>query len=368
MNFKKVIGQQTVAQSLKRAVDNQRLPHALLLLGKTGSGNLALAIALAKYVLCKNKGEEDSCGVCNNCKKVTKYIHPDLHFAFPVVGTKMTSDHFLTEWREAIAANPYLDVNDWLEKIGAENKQGNISKDECNNIIKKLSLKTFEDSWKIQIIWLPEYLGKEGNRLLKLIEEPPAQTLFILVVENTEMILNTILSRCQIFTLSPLREEDITHHLIHDKNIAPTLAQQVALLADGNYNQAIKLAQTQQNDDTALFLEWLRAAYRGNGVQIVDLVGQLAKLGRENQKRLFQYGLHFLRELLMMKFAPNATPKLLDNEHKAASNLSAVLTFDKIEKLVTLLNDTHYYVIRNANPKILFLDASIQMNQIMRSK
>ena len=178
MHFNEVIGQQAVKDDLHQMVASDRLPHALLFLGPGGSGKLALALALAQHVLCEQPVSGEACGHCPECSKVERLIHPDLHFSFPTVGAGVTSDNFLPHWREAILENPYMDVNEWLQRIGAENKQGNINKQECVNIIHKLSLKTYKSNRKILIMWLPEYLGKEGNRLLKLIEEPPDQTLF----------------------------------------------------------------------------------------------------------------------------------------------------------------------------------------------
>ena len=194
MAFSNIIGQEKVKQMLHQMVHGDRLPHALLFLGPSGSGKLALALALAQYLLCENRQDSDSCGQCPSCSKSQRFIHPDLHFSFPSVGTNVTSDSFLPQWRKWMEENPYLTVNEWLQSIGAENRQGNINKEECAAIIRKLSLKIFEGSHKILVMWLPEYLGKEGNRLLKLIEEPPEDTIFILVAENQELILNTILS------------------------------------------------------------------------------------------------------------------------------------------------------------------------------
>ena len=198
MQFNELIGLDRSIDRLRSMAQPGRMPHAMLLVGPEGSGKLPLALALAQYLLCEQRTDADACGQCSNCRKLQILQHPDLHFVFPVVGSKMTSDQYLVQWRAALAENPYLNVNDWLQSIGAENKQGNISKEECLAIVKKLSLKSFESRSKVMLIWLPEYLGKEGNRLLKIIEEPPVDTYFILVAQQTELILNTILSRCQL--------------------------------------------------------------------------------------------------------------------------------------------------------------------------
>ena len=366
MLFKDVIGQSNIKAAFSKMVATNRLPHALLLLGGEGSGKLALAVALAQYVLCQKHTNEDACGECPSCSKVSKIIHPDLHFSFPTIGANVVSDAFLPQWREAILENPYLNANQWLQHIGAENKQGNINKQECVNIVKKISLKTFENTKKIFIIWLPEYLGKEGNRLLKLIEEPPAQTLFILVAEKQELILNTILSRCQIIKINGLSDEDIKNSLIQKENITAEVAEMASHLSGGNYNEALQLAQSKTNNHADFFLEWLRKCYKGNGIDLVDWTEQFAKMGREVQKQFIQYALHFLREFMVLKLTQTDYIRLQTKELATAKKMIPVIEFDQIDKIAHLLSESSYHIERNANPKVLFLDVSIQVNAILR--
>ena len=259
-----------------------------------------------------------------------------------------------------------MDVNTWLQRIGAENKQGNINKEECNAIIKKLSLRIFEGKYKILLMWRPEFLGKESNRLLKLIEEPPEQTQFIFIAENTEDILPTVLSRCQIVKVSPLSDTEVGETLQQRRNMDPARAKHLAFLADGNLRQALQLADNEANDDSTFLLEWLRKCWRGHAVEMVRWTEEFAKLGRENQKQFFQYSLHFLRELLALVATGNTALRLPENELSTAQNMAKVLDIDKIGSIVALLNDNAYYIERNANPKILFLDASIQIHEIMK--
>ena len=370
MQFKQIIGQTTAKSLLTRMADNDRIPHALLLLGMPGSGALALALALAQYALCENRTDGDACGSCRSCVKTSKLVHPDLHFSYPTVGTNVTSDQYLENWRKAISDNPYLDVNQWLQLIGAENKQGNINKEECNRIIKKLSLKIFEGRYKIMLIWLPEYLGKEGNRLLKLIEEPPENTLLILVAENQELILNTILSRCQLVKVPMLTDKEIEQGLIDLKNILLEKARPIAQLAGGNFNEALKIVAQPENDNSALFLEWMRKCYVGNGVELVNWVEGFAKLGRENQKQFLQYGLHFMREYTTLKMAGadnGLDIRLLPKERTTAQNLTKVIGFDQIGCITELFDNCAFAIERNANQKLLFLDASIKLNKILRN-
>lgn len=368
MTLAQTYGQAEVKDLLRRLLAQERLPHALLLLGPAGSGKLSLALGFAQFILCENKAALDACGQCNACLKARKHIHPDIHFSFPTVGTNVKSDAFLPQWRTAIEDNPYMEINDWLQLIGADNKQGNINKEECLNIIRKLSLKTFEGSHKILVMWLPEHLGKEGNRLLKLIEEPPPQTIFILVAENQELILNTILSRCQVVKVRPLQDEEVEEALL-DKQLADKeSAQAISHLADGNLNQAQKMASEKESDNATLFLDWMRKSYIGNGVELVKWVDKFSKIGRENQKHFIRYALHFMREYMLLKMSNQADVRLRSVELKTAQNLTKVIAFDQIEDIVQLLNDCAYYIERNANPKVLFLDTSIQLNKILKRK
>lgn len=367
MLFKNVIGQQTAKAQLRRMAESGRIPHALMLLGMPGSGDLALALAFAQYVLCENRSNVDACSTCSSCLKAGRLIHPDLHFSFPTVGANVTSDTLLTDWRAALAENPYLDVNQWLQRIGAENKQGNINKEECVNIIRKLNLKTFEGRYKILILWLPEYLGKEGNRLLKLIEEPPENTLLILVAQNQELILNTILSRCQLVKVSRLSDEEVEEGLSTLKEIPLEQARPIAQLADGDFNEALKIAAQPSRDNSKVFLDWMRKCYLGNGVEMANWVENFTGLGRENQKQFLQYALHFMREYMILKTTGNLRVRLLEDELKTAQNLSKIIHFGQIERIVRLFGECAYFIERNANQKLLFLDASIQINKILRS-
>src|SRR5205085_8915740 len=279
MQFNDVIGQQMAKQHLVEMLQHNRLSHALLFLGKEGSGSLPLALAFTQYITCdrvQNRGigtstaslfglEEaptpikadqplpsDSCGVCPSCLKSKQYAHPDIHYSYPVIpkksGDKPVSTDYIQEWREFLQVYPYGNVYDWLQNIGAENKQGNITAEECNDIIRQLNLKSFESGYKILVQWMPEYLGKEGNKLLKLIEEPPANTLFILVAENEEQILPTILSRCQLVKIPQLENADIEEALQTGSNTPSETARQVAAIAQGNYREALQLLQHAEED------------------------------------------------------------------------------------------------------------------------
>jgi DNA polymerase III subunit delta' len=361
--------QNTAIEALQRLVQTGRVPHALLLLGKTGSGSLAAGLWLARLLQCEQLGQSDTiqpCEQCNSCHKTGQMIHADVHFSYPTVGTNAVSTHFVKEWRSAIAENPYMDVQQWLTRIGADNKQGNINRDECNAILKKLSLRAFEGRYKILLMWLPEYLGKEGNRLLKLIEEPPEQTQFILVAEQADAILPTILSRCQLVKTGTLTDEQVAEGLQQLRQMPTERAAQIAFLADGDLNVALELADNADSDDSVMLLEWLRHCWRGHGPELVAWTDKFAKLGRENQKQFLQYGLHFLREMTLLMATGNGQLRLRPDELATATNMAKVLTLEKIAQIIEIFNDNTGYIERNANPKILFLDTSIRLHQLMR--
>ncbi len=332
----------------------------------------------------RNSCKQNEQPATNNQQRTTNALtHPDIHFSFPTVGTNAVSTDYLKQWRAALSENPYMDANTWLQRLGAENKQGNITKEECNAIIKKLSLKAFEGRYKILVMWLPEYLGKEGNRLLKLIEEPPENTIFLLAAENQDLILNTIVSRCQLMKTGFLSDEEVAEGLQKTRGLDENRARQIAFLADGDFNAALQMADHPDNDDARLLLDWLRKCWRGNGVELVKWTEEFAKLGRENQKQFLHYGLHFLRQMMAHNVAPPSPPirggetplstgegpgvRLQPEELATAQNMAKVLDFEKITQIVGLFNDNIYYVERNANPQLLFLDTSIQMNRIMKN-
>ncbi len=369
MYFRDLVGNSAKAAQLRDLVRTGRLPHATILQGAAGGGALPLAVATARYLICLNRTETDSCGSCTACRKSEKYVHPDLHFAFPTVGTRMVSDNFLPQWRTALAETPYQDVNAWLQRIGAENKQGNITKEECDAIVRKLSLMTFESTYKVSLIWLPEYLGNEGNRLLKLIEEPPDNTHFLLVTENTELILNTILSRCQLIVVPPPEDEAIAASLTA-VGVGGERAATLARLADGNVYDARRMADGTDSDDDSseLLRDWIRICYQGSPVKLVAWTDDFSKRGRESQKYFLRYALYFWRELLTLKYVGNAngTVRLRPAELDAADKLGKLVELDAIGDITGILNDCIRYVERNANPKIVFLDAGIRIHRVLR--
>jgi DNA polymerase-3 subunit delta' len=375
MLFKEVIGQEELKQKFTGLLHSGKFPHALMLAGPTGNGGLPLALAIAQFLQCENKQQNDSCGECPSCSKSKKLIHPDVYFTYPVIKPEKqkeppVSADFIKQWRAALAENPYLNYNDWMNAIGAENKQGNITADECRQMIHHLNLKTYESGYKVQIIWLAEFLGNEGNILLKLLEEPPANTVFILLVENVELVLNTILSRTQIVKVNPIEEEALAAALITRFELNAEIAKRIARIADGNFDTAATIAAGEENLNDRLLHKWLVSCFNlklkpsaGNTQTLVDWIEELAKAGRENQKIFLKYALFFLRECSMIAVTGNSE-KLEGEELKFAKGLSSRLNVEQLEMLAGLFNRMYYHVERNANPKILFMSNSFKIASV----
>lgn len=392
MQFQSITGQKEIKEQLVSMIQQNRLSHALLFLGKEGSGALQLALAFAQYIVCKpqqqevdlfataapsNKKEDaakknDSCGACPACKKANELIHPDIHFSYPVIskksGDKPISTDFIKEWREFINTHPYGNIYDWLQFIGAENKQGNITAHECNDIIRKLNLKSFESEYKILIMWMPEFLGKEGNKLLKLIEEPPANTLFILVAENEDQILPTILSRTQLVKIPLLSNLDIEASLELKNGVALEIAQQVAPLADGNYREALQLLQHADDDWELMLREWLNAIIKTGPIAQVKWIDDTAKLGREKQKQFLKYFIHLLEEAIRLRIMGSPNNAQTSTTNDFAIRLNKLCSISQQEAIINELDKASYYIERNANAKMLFHALSIRLYHIFNNK
>jgi DNA polymerase III subunit delta' len=368
-------------------VKHNRLSHALLFLAKEGSGGLPLAIEFAKYVVCQPKAKpvvEDLFGGMsampsntedeNNAaiQRAEQLIHPDLHFSFPVIprksGDKPTSSDYIKEFREFVKIAPYGNIYDWLQSINAENKQGNITAEECNDIGKKLNLKTYEAEYKVLVMWMPEYLGKAGNKLLKLIEEPPPNTIFIFVAENEEQILPTILSRCQLVKIPPLQTIDIEKALIARANASPEIARQTAGICDGNYREALYLLQHSEEDWQSLAKDWLKFIIRKMLPDQVKWVDEISKTGREKQKQFLRYFNHLLQQSIRIKVLGVDNVMLPENVKDFALRLNKIASVSQQEAIVEELDKASYYIERNANGKMLFQALSIKIFHIIQHK
>ncbi len=368
MQFSEIVGQSEVKQHLIQSVTENRVSHAQLLLAPEGSGGLALALAYAQYISCDNRLPNDSCGECSSCRKYKKLIHPDLHFSYPFFAKHKDDSaiNFIEEWREAFLSNPYLSLDEWRNQLEAENKQANINISECHQIIKKLSMKQFEAEYKVLIMWLPEYLDKAGNTLLKLIEEPPQKTLFLLVAQNQDQILNTILSRTQLIKIHRLADKEVADFLTTKKSLSEDQASRIAYLSEGNIQTALTLSNEESNNNFGIFSDWLRMCFANRGLQVVEFSDGASRYGRENQKNLVKYGLKIMREVMLVLSGAHDLVHLPGNEKEFVVNFSKTLNLAKAEAIINELEKAHYHIERNANPKILFLDVSLQFIKILK--
>jgi len=397
MLFKDVIGQAVLKKELPELLQENRLAHALMLLGKEGSGALPLALAFAQMVVCEKmksraakpeaaislfgmeeapaseQGGEilyDSCGECPACQKAQQLVHPDIHFSYPVVtkkaGSPPVSTDYITEWREFIKAYPYGNVYDWLQFIGAENKQGNIYTHEIPEIIHQMNLKSFESEYKILIIWQPEALGNEANKLLKLIEEPPPNSLFILVTENESLMLPTILSRTQLIKIPHLRDDEIAAALQQQHGLNAEQAHQISILAQGNYLEAIQQIQNSDADWDLLLRDWMNTIIRTGPQAQLKWIDDFCKNGREKQKQFLKYFVQMLEHGIHLRYkSDNETTKKSD---AFAVKFNRITSIEQQAALLHELEQAIYYIERNANSKMLFHALTIKLYHIITNK
>ena len=328
MLFANIVGQQAVKKRLIQAVKEQRISHAQLFLGPQGSGSLPLAIAYACYIACENKQSEDSCGQCPSCIKYQKLVHPDLHFVFPLALLKdiKTSSDKIREWRELVLRNPYITLFEWIENLQAENKQAIIGGEESAEILRKLNLTSYETGYKTVIIWYPEKMNPTAaNKLLKILEEPPAKTLFILVCENEDQLLRTITSRTQIVKIPKIKDEDLIKDLCEKYNLNMESAQTITNLADGNYSEALLLVSENENTEQNLlyFQKFMRASLKFDTKAVLAWIDDISKAGRERQKNFISYALHVIRESLILNSNATTLKKLTDSPRHIYSNFKA---------------------------------------------
>jgi DNA polymerase III subunit delta' len=395
VQFSEIIGQQEVKRHLAELVAHNRLSHALLFLGKEGSGTLPLAIAFAQYVVCDTINSRqadafqgsgaslfgeaddqlirfDSCGKCPACLKAQQLVHPDIHFSYPTVtrkpGEKPIATDFISEWRDFIRLNPYGNSFDWIEMIKEkDNSQGKITAEECNDIIRKLGLKSFESRYKILVLWLPEFLANEGNKLLKLVEEPPPNTLFILVTENESAVLPTLVSRCQLIRIPPLQTEEIEEALVSRNKTDPSLARQIAGVSDGNYREALQIGIHAEEDWLSLLREWLNAILKTGPVAQAKWVEEAGRLGREKQKQFLRYFNHLLAQAIRLRIiGPDL--KIPEKERDFAERLNKIAGIEQQEAMIEQLDRASYYIERNAHGKMLFHALTIKLYHIIQNK
>lgn len=375
MNFAKIPGQKETISKLIRSVAEERVSHAQLFAGPEGCGSLALALAYARYVNCENRNGEDSCGLCKSCVKYDKLIHPDLHFVFPVVKGKKSSepvsDTYIAEWRELVTKSPFFSLNQWLDTIEVGNAQGMIFASESSEIIKKLSLKTFESDFRIMIIWLPEKMNATtSNKLLKMIEEPPEKTLFLLVSEEPDKVIPTIVSRCQLIKIPRFEAKDIENYLVNEFSIDGEKAKDLARVSMGNIVRAAELCRNEDASAGNLdkFRNLMRFAYKRDIQSMISWSEEIASTGRESQKSFVLYSLRLLRENLMLTLGQkqNNLVFLSGQEDEFSGKFHPFINQGNVSRLTDEFNLAHSHIEANGNPKIVFLDLGLKVARLIR--
>lgn len=375
MNFSRIPGQAEIKSKLIRSVLEERVSHAQLFAGPEGCGGMALALAYARFISCENRTGNDSCGTCKSCVKYEKMIHPDLHFVFPVIkGKKATdpvSDNYIEEWREFVGKSPYFTINDWFDSIEVGNAQGMIFASEASEIIKKLSLKTFESDFKIMIIWLPEKMHQAtSNKLLKMIEEPPDKTLFLLVSEEPDKVIPTILSRCQLVKIPAFSNDDIEKFITQRFELAPDKASDISRVANGNIIRAIGLCEKEDSSHTNLeyFKSLMRHAWKRDVIAVINWSEEMASTGRENQKCFITFSLRLLRENLMLSLdqLKNRLVFLAGEEAAFSDNFHPFINQNNIYSLTEEFNLVYSHIEANGNARIIFLDLALKVTRLIR--
>lgn len=371
MFFSQIPGLPETKTLLINSVRNQHVAHAQLFMGPEGSANMALALAYATYLNCEDRQPQDACGSCASCSKMNKLVHPDMNFVMPVTkanSKEALSQHFLADWREFLLGNPFQTLNDWMQFIGAENKQGNISKDESRQLIRFASLKAFEAEFKVILLWLPELMHPAAaNALLKLLEEPPAKTIFLLVANSAEKMLATILSRTQKVQVRAFSDEEVVGYLQEKMQVPEASAHQLANLAEGNLQAAMKLSREMTSDYFSFFVQWMRNCYSYKFGEVVAMSDEFQKLGRENQKAFLHYSLNNLRRVMLYGVDQLLVPFIPPAELDFVSKFSKLIHPANVSRLSEELSQAHYHIERNANPKIVFVDSSVRIAQHLKS-
>ena len=373
MLFREIPGLSELKTTLLQSIQAGQVAHAQLFLGNEGSASLPLALAFAQYLNCENRQPDDSCGVCAACSKTQKLIHPDLHFVFPVTTTKAVpkdplSEHFLADWRRFVLQNPYQNLSDWLSLIGSENKQPNISAEQAREIIKTLSLKTYEAPFKIMLLWQPECLNQNAaNALLKILEEPPPQTIFLLVGSKADNLLTTILSRTQLVKIRNFTNDEIAGLLTEKFAIEPSKALAVSALAEGNLLSALHLNTGLPDENLGIFRQWMRDSYAQRIQELLDFAEKFQKGSREEQRGLLEYGLGVWRDCLFWQAGAQEQLHLQPERSTFVNDFSKLLDEAKISFLYHQFNQALFHLERNANPRILCFDLSLHAGIVLKS-
>lgn len=373
MFFRDVVGQENIKKRLIHSVKEERISHALMFTGPEGTGKLALALAFAQYISCRNRGEEDACGTCPSCHKYNKLAHPDLHFVFPVFPTrefsKPVSDDFLPRWREMIRETPYFTLSQWLGFIENENAQGLIYERESDSIMRKLNLKAFESEYKVMIIWLPEKMHPScANKLLKLIEEPPSKTLFILITEDEEAVISTIRSRTQLIKVPFIDSASMKKALKARQDIPPEKIEDAVRLANGNFILAMEHIHPDESSEFFFdrFQEMMRFAYQRKVFELTRWAEEMGTLGRDRQKAFFAFALRLIREYFVMNIKQQGLNYLNETEKNWGKNFAPFINERNIIPLANAFEEGIKHISMNGNPRIIFMDTGLRMVRLIK--
>lgn len=358
MQFKDVVGQAELKAHLIREVNTDKISHAQLFLGKPGYGSLPLALAFIQYLFCENKQQDDSCGECASCRKVKTLQHPDLHFNFPVVlAIDKLADAFIEQWREQINENPYFDLNDWVSRIDSKERKPIIGTEQSQEIIRKLTLKSFEGGYKVMVIWMAEEMNATcANKLLKILEEPPSKTLFILLGESQDKLLRTIVSRTQLVKIARVNSDDIGLYLRKNLEIGASAAESIVARCDGDVVEAKRLAEAGSDllENQELFMQLMRVCYKKNVIQMMDWAEGAAAVTKERQRQFVKYALHMVRQSMLKNYTDNQLTRVSKEEDDFLANFAPFISGNNVFDFSKSFNDAHYHLERNANPKLLF--------------
>ena len=373
--FASVIGQEDIARHVVSIIQSGRLPHALLICGPLGSGKLAFALALARYVCCKNPSGTEACGRCSSCIMANHLEHPDIHFTFPVIkkatGKDTVSDDWLPEWRRRLEKSPYFSLDDWSADMGDPNKQPIIYKGESLEIQRKLSLKSSQGGYKVSIIWLPEKMNAEcGNKLLKLVEEPPEKTLFIFVSEEPEYILPTLAGRMQRLNLHPIAEEVLSRYFNQRMGLSVEDAADVARRSEGSLLKAIQNISLSEEEKLCFesFVTLMREAWKRDIRSLKDWSDQMAGRGRERQKHFLTYASRMIRESFMANFHQPELNYMNRQESQFTVRFAPFINERNIMGIDELLEEAQLHIIQNVNAKMVFFDLAVRMIVLIKNR
>ncbi|VAW14796.1 DNA polymerase III delta prime subunit [hydrothermal vent metagenome] len=373
MFFSEIIGQQEIKSRLIKSVGEERISHAQLFAGTEGVGKLALALAYAQYISCRNRTGSDSCGVCPSCHKYQKLEHPDLHFVFPVYSVgkikKPTSDDFIKQWREFVLANPYFTLNQWLSYIDVENAQGMIYEAESASIIRKLNMKSFEAEFKVMIIWLPERMNIScANKLLKMIEEPPSKTLFLLITENEENIITTIRSRAQLVKIPRIDPASMRDTLKKHESMDEGVIEGIVHLANGDFIKALEYINPDDEKKYYFkkFQELMRFAYKPETLELIKWADELSRIGREKQKEFLNFALRLAREYFILNLNKENLIYLNKEEKEWGQKFAPFLNERNISQITAEYELAYKHISMNGNPRIIFLDIALRMAKLIK--